>query len=71
MRGVTVDTLRTLDSALISTHTPHARRDMQNCDGSELRDISTHTPHARRDSDVLSLTRADLANFNSHASCEA
>ena len=56
---------------VISTHTPHARRD----DGQDSVDvvemaISTHTPHARRD--VLSDINTHLnKNFNSHASCEA
>ena len=50
MRGVTLpsESLPTV-VITISTHTPHARRDMRNCDGSHLSDISTHTPHARRD----------------------
>ena len=32
--------------------------------------ISTHTPHARRDGENLT-QEITLANFNSHASCEA
>ena len=37
------------NSTVISTHTPHARRDLRVLLGSEDIDISTHTPHARRD----------------------
>ena len=38
------------DYAKISTHTPHARRDIfQNIFHFKSADISTHTPHARRD----------------------
>ena len=34
---------------IISTHTPHARRDLIEFDPMRNFDISTHTPHARRD----------------------
>ena len=34
---------------LISTHTPHARRDIRNNAALFSTRISTHTPHARRD----------------------
>ena len=52
---------------LISTHTPHARRDHTKHDRSSRGSpISTHTPHARRDTakngsidpnDIFQLTR--------------
>ena len=35
--------------AVISTHTPHARRDAVEVKTSKMIEISTHTPHARRD----------------------
>ena len=34
---------------LISTHTPHARRDKEILYEKHFTNISTHTPHARRD----------------------
>ena len=49
MRGVTQPPFEARETLLISTHTPHARRD----DGGDMPKsepaISTHTPHARRD----------------------
>ena len=49
MRGVTYDKFFFLVRYNISTHTPHARRDVTiiHCVGNPF--ISTHTPHARRD----------------------
>ena len=49
MRGVTACFGKLKPLIIISTHTPHARRDhwMSNLDGNVW--ISTHTPHARRD----------------------
>ena len=35
-----------------------------------IKAISTHTPHARRDYGV-GTCKSQLADFNSHASCEA
>ena len=35
----------------ISTHAPHARRDLKKPSGLEIYNISTHAPHARRDYD--------------------
>ena len=49
MRGVTIDNGQTAEEFIISTHTPHARRDRMLTDVSDLIAISTHTPHARRD----------------------
>ena len=37
------------DVFVISTHTPHARRDLCEHFNAKLMNISTHTPHARRD----------------------
>ena len=50
MRGATHDSCVTLPTTTISTHTPHAGRDMKklNGDAAEIY-ISTHTPLARRD----------------------
>ena len=50
MRGVTIP----MDSIInwkenISTHTPHARRDLRHELIHAFFNISTHTPHARRD----------------------
>ena len=54
----------------ISTHTPLARRDMYTLSLYRERTISTHTPLARRD--LYDPSRAIImANFYSHASCEA
>ena len=54
----------------ISTHTPHARRDVVRRLLTHFRHISTHTPHARRDINLLDNELLRI-NFNSHASCEA
>ena len=55
---------------IISTHTPHARRDDRLTGNKNAYSISTHTPHARRDGIENRLPK-NLHNFNSHASCEA
>ena len=49
MRGVTESIIEFFTALKISTHTPHARRDVRQrlCPRSQT--ISTHTPHARRD----------------------
>ena len=49
MRGVTDGLPTLLDSLMISTHTPHARRDNAVMSPVDDKSISTHTPHARRD----------------------
>ena len=55
----------------ISTHTPHARRDIPSAaNQTDEHEISTHTPHARRDPEYADNIAA-LTDFNSHASCEA
>ena len=49
MRGVTTASWLVINLMNISTHTPHARRDVFNEYIYILFRISTHTPHARRD----------------------
>ena len=49
MRGVTCFFHYSLLIQLISTHTPHARRDVFSVAVCNADNISTHTPHARRD----------------------
>ena len=54
MRGVTATSFTLRVNRSISTHTPHARRDLFHVVKVQLLVISTHTPHARRDrSDFL------------------
>ena len=48
----------------ISTHTPHARRDIALQSRTQHRMISTHTPHARRD--LLSFPAARLFVISTH-----
>ena len=54
----------------ISTHTPHARRDLIYLWTRLQSQISTHTPHARRDWTLLRAWER-RCDFYSHASCEA
>ena len=70
MRGVTLDSCAHVLVLHISTHTPHARRDLSSHKGYGVSRISTHTPHARRDI-VEIVNGVGTLNFNSHASCEA
>ena len=70
MRGVTTAALYGIDHNSISTHTPHARRDVHILRRGHGLNISTHTPHARRD-DISEIGNGGDENFNSHASCEA
>ena len=49
MRGVTAEAVFLIIGNTISTHTPHARRDIQTFNATQVGHISTHTPHARRD----------------------
>ena len=49
MRGVTHLNSSIFESVIISTHTPHARRDCALISSGLSPHISTHTPHARRD----------------------
>ena len=58
MRGVTLLTQALESSKEISTHTPHARRDLPRSALPYLPVISTHTPHARRDGALLGLGKA-------------
>ena len=49
MRGVTAEVQLDEKGRIISTHTPHARRDENPILFTSDQFISTHTPHARRD----------------------
>ena len=50
MRGVTRGATAIYQQDIISTHTPHARRDVIQLTAETFdAAISTHTPHARRD----------------------
>ena len=49
MRGVTAACKTATILSIISTHTPHARRDKTVAEVAKYSVISTHTPHARRD----------------------
>ena len=53
MRGVTFGILIPTRYPIISTHTPHARRDYRSAFDRVENGISTHTPHARRDMNNL------------------
>ena len=71
MRGVTTQKCCILWLRKISTHTPHARRDIYSSSAQAgYTRISTHTPHARRD-EGASYGLVVPRHFNSHASCEA
>ena len=70
MRGVTALTLGRDFGVVISTHTPHARRDHIGWTRTPGNGISTHTPHARRDRYAETFPER-YNNFYSHASCEA
>ena len=49
MRGATITCTATSIFFIISTHTPHAGRDIRGCFPQCRKGISTHTPHAGRD----------------------
>ena len=70
MRGVTERGSDPSGQLGISTHTPHAGRDL----GEDVLDllaiISTHTPHAGRDAQRKLIDDA-APNFYSHAPCGA
>ena len=71
MRGATYRQCNLYVKIRISTHTPHAGRDLvEYCLIQAGVPISTHTPHAGRDSIVPVCTMTHL-NFNSHAPCGA
>ena len=65
MRGVTVGFAAIDTTSPISTHTPHARRDLNHHDYHEYIAISTHTPHARRDLIVLQC-QTDIHPISTH-----
>ena len=52
MRGATPRGKRDTDDLLISTHTPHAGRDLVAIPPTSSHEISTHTPHAGRDTSI-------------------
>ena len=52
MRGVTLIRHHQMYLFAISTHTPHARRDIKKIPLPAPTGISTHTPHARRDNPI-------------------
>ena len=60
MRGVTTEQPQNVMTFIISTHTPHARRDKNIKLVDQQICISTHTPHARRDSAAEHLRRLDV-----------
>ena len=62
MRGVTFSLTLFCVQLFISTHTPHARRDLNTLNGTTCSIISTHTPHARRDITPEEF-KADLMEF--------
>ena len=64
MRGVTIDGVANSDEVKISTHTPHARRDMSALMSFIGLLISTHTPHARRDR--IEVKTPDHGNISTH-----
>ncbi len=70
MRGVTKESMEGSENGNISTHTPHARRDMLLGMSPQNTNISTHTPHARRDTKKGAYIWLGL-DFYSHAPCEA
>ncbi len=55
----------------ISTHTPHAGRNIPYQLTLYIINISTHTPHAGRNIDYCFYRSAYLYHFNSHAPCGA
>ena len=68
MRGVTVMRFYMFINLTISTHTPHARRDVEKNGDSETVEISTHTPHARRDINMLmDLNGLGISTHTPHA----
>ena len=70
MRGATIVQKNVLSRKVISTHTPHAGRDIPNHILHGAKRISTHTPHAGRDRGPLRYVRPGR-HFYSHAPCGA
>ncbi len=74
MRGVTTKMVSLELEKFVSTHTPHARRDLI-VDLSMLKylKVSTHTPHARRDLQILQelLTSSRVSTHTPHARRDA
>ena len=53
MRGATFDAAELIPFFYISTHTPHAGRDLRIVGLNRASFISTHTPHAGRDKKLI------------------
>ena len=70
MRGATFTVMRSPYFRVISTHTPHAGRDLILTSCAQTNHISTHTPHAGRDG-VCFGVNASSTDFYSHAPCGA
>ena len=64
MRGVTAVQTAKIANKIISTHTPHARRDASNTSVEMQLNISTHTPHARRDKIAMKII--DIISISTH-----
>ena len=73
MRGVTQEINFTRLHGVISTHTPHARRDRYQFRTFLANPISTHTPHARRDtiSEKLDYRNIIISTHTPHARRDA
>ena len=70
MRGVTFTILINFMYQIISTHTPHARRDCETIQERKLKKFQlTRLMRGVTPSGISPDFR--IANFNSHASCEA
>ena len=69
MRGVTRSLTSVKAILTISTHTPHARRDLQAWFDTLEGIISTHTPHARRDPQSIAKSQpvAVISTHTPHA----
>ena len=65
IRGVTACINAVLNNVVISTHTPHTRRDRGQSGHNRGFFISTHTPHTRRDFSSLRLL-SYLINISTH-----
>ena len=66
LRGVTFNKYLVARHALISTHTPLARRDTATGNGTVKSMISTHTPLARRDTELALCGRLCFLYISTH-----
>ena len=73
MRGVTFELERDERKKSISTHTPHARRDLTERHYEKKLHISTHTPHARRDLTITGCSpmHSEISTHTPHARRDA